>query len=455
MIFEHQSKNKVILLIISFIILIVGISVLLYSPVIFQEGNPWPQIKGMTQLDFTDKDMVKLSSEENRYMTKSKNGVEVIKEYMKYKGYDFTEQMGSGYFFQNDIGDRLIVTHKFYSRFYSIWTISEINKIRDSIEWIDYKNEEYDFIMRYPKVSISNYFWGASLPEGLSMLDLLLPNQVLNKNNNFYLTQKYNLEVDRQKGELIKTENTFIPEYIENDHSYPLSWYIVIFDVKNEADLDSIIKDKMGSGCSYKSKIATSFENNYRVEINGDGKDLGSTNCPVNYANYIIYSPLVKKVAFWSLGQECNIGLGFMSDNCFDWEISNSFHFYDIAKELENCLPKSDMASHEKCNELLATIRNFNDCVNAGFSIMKSNPSQCTTPDGRNFTDESNGDWNMALTALNNCEVKSVFQTHSKRVTLELKNGAELIVYEPKIDEVMRVVDSLEDKCGRIRMATE
>jgi hypothetical protein len=56
-----------------------------------------------------------------------------------------------------------------------------------------------------------------------------------------------------------------------------------------------------------------------------------------------------------------------------------------LAEQLAECLPKSDMTSHEKCNELLKQITNFDNCVIAGFSIMKSNPSQCATPDGRIF----------------------------------------------------------------------
>jgi len=162
---------------------------------------------------------------------------------------------------------------------------------------------------------------------GKTAFQFIASKSSLGKGNNFYLTQKYDVEVNKQTGELIKTENTFIPEYIKNNYSYPMPWHIVILDVEDEKDLDLIIKQKLGSGCSYKSKITTSFEGNYRVEIEGDGKDLGETLCSVNYANYIIYSPIAKKIAFWSLGQECNIGLGFTANNCFDQQISNSFHF--------------------------------------------------------------------------------------------------------------------------------
>jgi len=62
----------------------------------------------------------------------------------------------------------------------------------------------------------------------------------------------------------------------------------------------------------------------------------------------------------------------------------------NLAIQLALCLVKSDSASHEKCNKLLEQITDFNSCAMAGFSIMKSNPSQCVTPDGRTFTQEMN-----------------------------------------------------------------
>jgi len=106
-------------------LIVLGISIFVYSPVIFQEGNPLPQIKGIFQLNFAGKDLVKLSSEENKYLTKSDQGVEIIKTFMKDEGYDFIEQMGSGYFFVKDNLKGVIVTHKQYSRFYSLWNIAE------------------------------------------------------------------------------------------------------------------------------------------------------------------------------------------------------------------------------------------------------------------------------------------------------------------------------------------
>jgi hypothetical protein len=124
MIFEHYSKYKKILLIIFAALLIVGVCVFLYLPVIFQEGNPWPEIKGIAQLEFGGKDIVQLSGLDNKFMTESKNGT-VIHDFMKTKGYEFTEQMGSGYFFKSSTGQSAVATHKYYTRFYSLWSITE------------------------------------------------------------------------------------------------------------------------------------------------------------------------------------------------------------------------------------------------------------------------------------------------------------------------------------------
>ncbi|HOZ36611.1 MAG TPA: hypothetical protein PLR18_02155 [bacterium] len=258
MIFEHSSKHKMVLLMAFLVILALGVFIIFYSSIIFQEGNPWPQIKGIAQLTFSHQDVVKLDIGENKYITKSDNP-EIIKSFMKERGYEFTEQMGAGYLFESDAGTSAVAVHRYYSRYYSLWSISE------------------------------------------------------------NLTTK---------------DNT-------------------------------------------------------------------------------------------------------------------------LADELKECLPKSDMGSFERCKELLAKIVNFDDCVKAGFPIMETYPLQCATLDGRNFTDESNGDWNMALTVLENCEVARVFQNHSKLVKLKLKNGDELVVYEPQIDEVMEVVENLDGKCGDIILGTE
>lgn len=161
----------------------------LFTPVIFQEGNPWPEIKGIAQLIFSNAAIIKLSDSDNKYLTKSKGSWETVDRFLKSKGYEFTDQMGSGYFYKSP-DSNIVMARRQYSRFYVIWVIVE------------------------------------------------------NKNNS-------------------------------------------------------------------------------------------------------------------------------------------------LADELKECLPKSDTASHERCNELIKQITDYNSCVGAGFSIMKSNPPQCAIPDGRTFIQDN------------------------------------------------------------------
>ena len=317
-----KANKKIIFIFAGGLIAVFILAFLLYRPVIFQEGNPIPLIKGIFRVNFTRDKIVKLDMDGDKYLTKSKDGKETLENLLNSQGYEFIDQMGSGYFFKDDDDNAVLATQRHYSRFYSIWSLMITKKVRESIAWVDYKSEAYGFVFSYPSVSVDSKLW-TNFPDDL---DVLLPNQVLSKGNNFYLHQKYDISLDWQTGRSVRTENTYIPEY-DGSYNYPLSWHFVIFSVEKEADLDKAIKQKLGPGCSYKAKIPTGFEENYRIEIDGDGKDLATTMCPVNYQNYIIYSPVQKKVAFWSTGQECQIGLGFFHDNCFDQKISESFHF--------------------------------------------------------------------------------------------------------------------------------
>jgi len=63
--------------------------------------------------------------------------------------------------------------------------------------------------------------------------------------------------------------------------------------------------------------------------------------------------------------------------------------------------------------------------------------------------------WEAIKKAINNCEVKEVFQAHSRDVSAELKNGSKLIAVEPMIDDIIDLAVVAESKCGKIIMGTE
>ena len=66
-----------------------------------------------------------------------------------------------------------------------------------------------------------------------------------------------------------------------------------------------------------------------------------------------------------------------------------------------------------------------------------------------------NVSWNDIKAAVENCEVKSVMQTHSREVTAVLKDGRELKAIEENIDDIFNVIAENKNKCGDIIMATE
>jgi hypothetical protein len=398
-----RKRNK-ILGFFGVLIAIFILVVLLYRPVIFQEGNPTPLAKGIIRLNFTQDKIIKLDVNGDRYLTKSNNGQEVINLYMNDKGYNFIEQMGSGYFFQSLTGESAVATRKHYSRFYSLWNITEnINNTESNNDlWTTITTGD-DITFQYPKEILAEYISETKWPPKLIIEDKPF---VCNQSGN-----------EIQQGG--QTEQRLVDNRVY-----------------------CITKQSEGAAGSIYTYYTYEFPKDHQTGV------ITFTLRFVQCQNYD--EPKAS---------ECESERSaFDIDGTVDrivQSIKIKSEQLSIAEELKDCLPKSDIASHEKCNELLATIRNFDDCVKAGFAIMKSNPPQCATVDGITFTDETNSTWDVVLAALNNCEVESVFQTHSKLVTLYLKNGNELTAYEPKIDDVMEVIDDLQGRCGNIRIATE
>ncbi len=399
-----KTKRNKILGFFGVLIAIFILVVLFYSPIIFQEGNPTPLAKGIIRLNFTQDKIIKLDMNGGRYLTKSNNGQEVIKLYMNDNGYNFIEQMGSGYFFQSITGESAVATRKHYSRFYSLWNIIEnINNTESNNDlWTTITTGD-GITFQYPKEILAEHISEAKWPPKLIIED------------RSFICNPFGNEI-QQGGQ---TEQRLIDNRVY-----------------------CITKESEGAAGSIYTAYTYEFPKDHQTGVitftlrfvqcqNYD--DPKASECESERSTFDIDGTVDRIVQSIKIKSE---------------QLS-------IAEELKDCLPKSDTASHEKCNELLATIRNFNDCVKAGFSIMKSNPPQCASPDDRTFTDETNSTWDVVLAALNNCEVESVFQTHSKLVTLNLKNGNELTAYEPQIDDVMEVVDGLKGRCSDVRMATE
>lgn len=109
------------------------------------------------------------------------------------------------------------------------------------------------------------------------------------------------------------------------------TWVITVASVANDAALDQFIKKQYGNGCSVGDKYASNQAGVFDVAIKGDGKNLGESECPVNYVTVIKYYPAKKKVAQWDLGQ----GITFAAEDltskrdaiAYDSDMADSFLF--------------------------------------------------------------------------------------------------------------------------------
>ncbi|MCK9352222.1 MAG: hypothetical protein WCT49_05745 [Candidatus Paceibacterota bacterium] len=63
--------------------------------------------------------------------------------------------------------------------------------------------------------------------------------------------------------------------------------------------------------------------------------------------------------------------------------------------------------------------------------------------------------WESIKSAVGECRVDKVWQTHARAVTAELNNGEELTAFEPEIDDIFKIVGASTPKCGEIMMGTE
>src|SRR5680860_182444 len=84
---KKNNKRRVIISSLALIIVFV-LAAWLYAPVIFQEGNPIPMLKGIIQLNFTRNKIVRLDMAGDKYLTKSKNGQESLVNLFD-QGYEF------------------------------------------------------------------------------------------------------------------------------------------------------------------------------------------------------------------------------------------------------------------------------------------------------------------------------------------------------------------------------
>lgn len=181
-------------------------------------------------------------------------------------------------------------------------------------KWLSYQNNDLGITFNYPDQVIPNMYWTSYDAVG----QVLRSNSVLAKNNILYIKSgEYSFDSVEAEYQKYKEENG-------GNFGLDPSWRITIKDINNEQELSNFIKQYYGKACSY-HKVATAFPDTFDIILDGDGKSLDVTECPVNYDYYLKYSPINKKIVSWNTSQECQMGYGF--EKCFDKQIAESFHF--------------------------------------------------------------------------------------------------------------------------------
>lgn len=63
--------------------------------------------------------------------------------------------------------------------------------------------------------------------------------------------------------------------------------------------------------------------------------------------------------------------------------------------------------------------------------------------------------WAEAKELVSECRSGEVWQTHARQVTVILDGNIRLKTIEPKLDDIIDVAESAQEKCGKIIIGTE
>ena len=121
-----MNLKKILLTMLLLLILMTGLITLRFGSALYQEGNPLTILTSIMGLELSNSDYEQFSESKIRKRYVSANtansGYNVIKEFMKEKGWDFKEQKGSGLVFEND-EETLVIETRQYSKHYILWNI--------------------------------------------------------------------------------------------------------------------------------------------------------------------------------------------------------------------------------------------------------------------------------------------------------------------------------------------
>lgn len=217
---------------------------------------------------------------------------------------------------------------------------SEISSLDDT--WLKYTNYELGFSINFPRTMI--HFLGSCKwneengDHSYRPEPSYVPVKIFEDVDTVFITSEYQHELS---GETKETSadggtRTFFSEceavsnsleLLRDPDYYQQKWEIVARDVHDDEELDAFLKDRYGSGCSLGEKVASGQEGVFDVTIQGDGKDLSESLCPLNYGTVVKYYPAGNQVIAWDIGQAVTFAGDTSYSVVYDQQMTDSFRF--------------------------------------------------------------------------------------------------------------------------------
>jgi hypothetical protein len=162
-----------------------------------------------------------------------------------------------------------------------------------------------------------------------------VPTTVIENNNFTFITSQYYYQLggERQSPQgagsisyfasCDRVNNTLV-EVADSSNHYEVKWEIVGRVVNNEAELLNFVRERYGRGCNLGERIALNQEDSFDVKVASDGREMGESQCVMNFVYALIYSPSRHKAITWGIGQSCSFR---NNEECLDTTMRNSFRF--------------------------------------------------------------------------------------------------------------------------------
>jgi hypothetical protein len=211
--------------------------------------------------------------------------------------------------------------------------------------WFKYTNYQLGFSINFPRTKIhfmGSCVWNEENGDRSYRYEYShVPVKIFEDENTVYITSEYQhvlsgetRETDADGGtRIFFSECEAVMNSLELLHDpdyYQEMWEIVVQDIQNDGDLDAFLKTRYGSSCSLGEKVMSGQDGVYDIRIQGDGKDLSETLCPLNYGTVVKYYPEWNKVIAWDTGQAYTFSADITNSVTHDQEMIDSFRILTV-----------------------------------------------------------------------------------------------------------------------------